>query len=116
MEVLAGARDDAHRERLWRFTRRFELLPVAGLLDHEEAAEHYRACRRAGETVRSLIDCLIAAVAIRNQVPVAHHDADFEALARHTPLQVVPVQAGGTAAGPVPDLRGSCRSRPRRER
>jgi predicted nucleic acid-binding protein len=32
--------------------------------------------------------CLIAAVAIRNDVPVLHHDADFDVLARHTPLRV----------------------------
>lgn len=38
--------------------------------------------------MRSLIDCLIAAVALRHGVPVLHHDADFEALARHTPLQI----------------------------
>ncbi len=33
-------------------------------------------------------DCLIAAVAIRNDVPVLHHDTDFDVLARYTPLRV----------------------------
>ncbi|MDQ4070481.1 MAG: VapC toxin family PIN domain ribonuclease, partial [Actinomycetota bacterium] len=48
----------------------------------------YRTCRRNGETVRRLIDCLVAAVAIRVQASVLHADADFDVLARHTSLRV----------------------------
>ena len=48
----------------------------------------YRTCRRNGDTVRKLVDCLIAAVAIRADVELLHADADFEALARHTPLRL----------------------------
>ena len=38
--------------------------------------------------MRRLIDCLIAAVAIRADVPVLHRDGDFDVLARHTELEV----------------------------
>ena len=38
--------------------------------------------------VHKLVDCLIAAVAIRNDVPVLHQDADFDVLARCTTLRV----------------------------
>ncbi len=48
----------------------------------------YRACRQNGATVRKLIDCLIAAVAIRANVPILHADADFDTLAHHTSLRV----------------------------
>jgi hypothetical protein len=37
--------------------------------------------------VRKLIDCLIAAVAIRERATVLHNDGDFEVLARHTALR-----------------------------
>jgi predicted nucleic acid-binding protein len=57
--------------------------------DYEEAAALYRACRRGGETVRKLIDCLIGATAIRMSIPVLHMDNDFEVLARHSALQIV---------------------------
>ena len=40
-------------------------------------------------TVRSPIDALIAAVAIRLDVPVLHRDRDFDSVARHTPLRLV---------------------------
>ena len=87
MEVLAGARDDAHLVRLRGLLARAASLPTAPV-DYESAAVLYRTCRSGGETVRRMIDCLIAAVAIRHQVPVLHADTDFAVLARHTPLEV----------------------------
>jgi hypothetical protein len=47
----------------------------------------YRICRRNGETVRKLIDCLIASITIRAGLSILHADADFEVLARHTDLR-----------------------------
>ena len=87
MEVLAGARDERHLRDLRGLLARAAILPV-GSTEYEEAASWYRACRRGGETVRRLIDCLIAAVAIRAEVSVLHLDSDFDVLARHTPLRI----------------------------
>jgi predicted nucleic acid-binding protein len=89
MEILAGARDDSHRDRLRRMLHSCWMLAVEGPADYEQAAELYRVCRRGGETPRKMSDCLIAAVAIRNDVPVLHADADFLAIARYTALQLV---------------------------
>ena len=89
MELLAGGSDDEELTRLSRLLGRFELLPVEGLADYEAAAELYRRCRRGGETIRKLTDCLIAVVAIRAGAALLHRDQDFEALARHAPLRVV---------------------------
>lgn len=52
------------------------------------AVDLYRSSRRAGLTVRSSVDCLIGACALRNSLTVLHHDRDFEALARIAPLEV----------------------------
>ncbi len=52
-----------------------------------EAAEIFRLGRRKGYTIRSSIDCLIAAIAIRNHVPVWHRDRDFTVIARFTGLR-----------------------------
>jgi hypothetical protein len=41
------------------------------------AAALYRRCRRGGEAIRRLIDCLIGAVAIREQTPLLHTEADL---------------------------------------
>lgn len=89
MEVLAGGRDGPHMEGLRRLLARAVMISIEpGDFDH--AATLYRVCRRRGETVRKLIDCLIAAVAIRADVPVLHNDADYETLARHTALKLHP--------------------------
>lgn len=88
MEVLAGARDEAHAARLRRLMGRCEFAPVEGLGDYEQAALLYRRCRHEGETIRALTDCLIAAVAIRSDLDVLHADRDFVALARHTELRL----------------------------
>jgi predicted nucleic acid-binding protein len=84
MEILAGARDVDHHQRLRRLLARCDYVPVEGLASYEAAADLYRACRQAGETVRALTDCLIGAVALRAGVSVLHNDRDFDVLARHT--------------------------------
>jgi hypothetical protein len=88
MEILAGARDDADRDRLRRLLFGLEFLAVDGPTDYESAAELYRLCRSGGETPRKLTDCLIAAVAIRNDAGLLCEDADFLAIARHAPLRL----------------------------
>ena len=87
MEVLAGARDESHLNSLRRLLARATMIPTQ-TTDYDDAAAIYRRCRRQGETVRKLIDCLIAAVAIRADLPILHSDADFEAIARHTELRI----------------------------
>lgn len=96
MEVLSGARDDPHLQGLRGLLARCTHLPVVGPGDWEDAAALYRACRRKGVTVRRLTDCLIAAVAIREGVPVLHCDVDFEALASCTALHVVAADLDGS--------------------
>jgi predicted nucleic acid-binding protein len=88
MEILAGARDASHRDQLRRLLARSEFEPVEGPRDYEEAADLYRSCRAAGETVRSLTDCLIACVAMRTGSELLHLDADIDAIARHAPLRI----------------------------
>ncbi|HEX9374942.1 MAG TPA: PIN domain nuclease [Actinomycetota bacterium] len=91
MEVLAGARSDHEAAALRARLLGLQFLPIVGLRGYEEAAAIHRACRGGGVTVRSQIDCLIAAVAIRNDASVLHADAGFEMIARHTPLRLEPL-------------------------
>ena len=87
MELLAGVRTLAEQDRVEAVVFGLPSLNVEPD-DFIRAADFFRTCRRGGETVRKLDDCLIAAVAIRNDVPVLHADRDFDVLARHTRLQV----------------------------
>ena len=87
MEVLAGARDERHLHDLRRLLARATVLPTEPM-HYEDAAALFRFCRREGETVRKLIDCLIGAVAIHSDSSILHNDADFDVLARHTDLKI----------------------------
>ena len=89
MEVLAGARSERHLKDLRRLLARASTIPV-GPSDYEEAAALYRLCRSRGDTVRKLMDCLIAAAAIRASASILHLDDDFDTLSRHTPLSIEP--------------------------
>jgi hypothetical protein len=87
-EVLQGLRDDpareAFRESLLALPVLSDPLPIALFLS---AAEICRFGRAKGYTIRSSTDCLIAAIAIENRVPVWHKDRDFDAIARYTSLR-----------------------------
>lgn len=88
-EVLQGFRE----ERQWRVARDSMLaLPlVESPMEADvflEAATLYRSARRRGLTVRSSVDCLIAACALRHDLEVLHHDRDFTVLAEVSPLRV----------------------------
>ena len=51
------------------------------------AVDLYGRARRAGVTVRSGVDCLIAACALRHNLAVLHVDRDFTNLARISQLE-----------------------------
>ena len=85
-ELTAGAGSPRRVEELRALLLRGPMVAVEGLQDWEDAAQLYRSARSKGCTVRSSIDCLIAAVALRTGSPVLALDRDFEALAQVSEL------------------------------
>jgi len=87
-EVLQGFRDD-HAFRIAREAM-FALPIVQSPMERpvfEDAVQLYRTARRRGFTVRSSVDCLIAACAIRHGLTVLHTDRDYTSLSRISPLR-----------------------------
>jgi predicted nucleic acid-binding protein len=87
-EVLQGFRD----EPAFHIARTaMDALPIVesplGRRVYDDAIALYRSARRAGFTVRSGVDCLIAACAIKHGIAVLHRDRDFDNLARVSPLE-----------------------------
>ncbi|NBQ05050.1 MAG: PIN domain nuclease [Actinobacteria bacterium] len=87
MEVLAGARDQQHLTQLEKLLARATTIKTEPV-DYDNAAAIYRVCRKLGVTIRAQIDCLIAAIAIRTNTKIIHHDSDFEAIAQVTKLKI----------------------------
>ena len=88
-EVLQGVDD----ERSYRVARDAMIalhivddpMPAAA---YDYAVTLYRQAQRAGRTVRSGVDCLIAACALRHDLEILHNDRDFSALSTIAALRV----------------------------
>jgi predicted nucleic acid-binding protein len=91
MELLIGTTDEFNAALRRRLLQRFNIEPLAPVRDAEDAAAIHRRCRRGGDTVRSLIDCQVAAMASRIGVAVAHRDRDYEVIRTHCGLQTEPL-------------------------
>jgi len=52
------------------------------------AAKLYRDCRKKGFTIRSSIDCLIAACAIESGCRVLHNDRDYDFITKVSSLEI----------------------------
>ncbi|MCK9460531.1 MAG: PIN domain nuclease [Proteobacteria bacterium] len=87
-ELLAGFRSDAAFAKARGILAAFEEVDDSSPAVRERAVEIYRSCRRKGVTVRSLVDCMIAAAALGADLPVLHRDRDFTAIAKRHPLRL----------------------------
>ena len=87
-ELLQGIREESHYRSLRTIlgAARFVENPLRQpVFDH--AVVLYRLARKQGLTIRSSVDCLIAACAIRNNLVVLHSDRDFSDLSRVSSLR-----------------------------
>jgi predicted nucleic acid-binding protein len=89
-EVLQGLRDEPEAA-LFRYAL-LKMPRIGTPMDLQtflQAAEIYREGRRRRYTIRSSMDCLIAAVAIKHGATIWHKDRDYDVIAQFTPLRVV---------------------------
>lgn len=85
-EVLQGAASEAKFDYLAEYMASQPFYhPRDPIESYKEAARIYYDCRRAGITIRSSMDCLIARVAIEHGLIVLHDDLDFEMMAAVIP-------------------------------
>lgn len=89
LEILQGARDEAHAAHIERGLRAFA---VVSLLDADLAARaawNYRKLRGLGITVRKTADIIIGTFCIEHRHALLHDDRDFAPMEAHLGLRVV---------------------------
>jgi predicted nucleic acid-binding protein len=87
-EVLQGFREEGAYRRARDAMLALPVVESPLVIDVVlTAAGLYRTARARGVTVRSSVDCLIAACALRHDLEVLHRDRDFDAIARVSPLR-----------------------------
>ncbi len=85
-EILQGADSEASFARFSRYlSSQIFFHPAHPLKSFADAAQIFLRCRRAGYTIRSTIDCLIAQIAIENDLWLLHCDKDFDYIAKVFP-------------------------------
>jgi hypothetical protein len=89
LEVLQGARDDAHAAAIERNLRQFEIAAMVDEAQAAPAARYYRLLRDRGITIRKTIDVIIGAYCLQHGCGLLHDDRDFEPMARYLGLRVV---------------------------
>jgi predicted nucleic acid-binding protein len=87
MELLAGPTDPFTVRRIEDQLGTLDDLAVDTSQDFRAAAALARSVRRSGHTVRSLTDCLIAAISLRHDAEVWHCDEDYVRIADVTDLK-----------------------------
>jgi predicted nucleic acid-binding protein len=89
LEILQGARNEAHAERIERALRQYMIVPV--LDDHlaAKAARNYRKLRDRGITIRKTADLIIGTFCIEHRHALLHDDRDFAPMEEHLGLRVV---------------------------
>ena len=88
-EILQGAKNESEFNILKEYleTQTF-YEPLAGIQSYEYAAKIYFGLRKKGITVRSTVDCLIAQIAIENELYLLHNDRDFIKIAKVCELKI----------------------------
>ena len=89
LEVLQGARDEAHAARIERNLRRYVVLPMLSDRIAVQAARNYRTLRASGITVRKTIDLIVGTFCIEMGHRLLHNDRDFDAMESVLGLSVV---------------------------
>ena len=85
-EVLQGIREDSEFNRTQDLLGNLVFLPMQYYV-FLRSAEIYRNLRRKGITIRKPVVCMIAAVAIENDIPLLHNDKDFIPIEKHFGLK-----------------------------
>ncbi len=88
-EVLQGIRNDADFGGVRRDLEKFHIFDTGGSEFAVAAAQNYRRLPRAGHTVRTTIDCLIATFCLEAGHSLLHHDRDFDSFEKILGLRVV---------------------------
>lgn len=87
-EVLQGLRQNDQYRTIQGIMQTFDYLETSRAV-YQHAADIYRVLRAKGITIRSTMDCIIAATAHAHDVHLVHHDRDIDKIARHFPLRVL---------------------------
>ena len=89
LELLQGARSDAHAAFIEKRLREFKVEAMLDIGLATTAARNFRFLRGRGVTLRKTVDLIIATFCIERDHALLHDDRDFDVMALHLGLRVI---------------------------
>ncbi len=86
-EILQGVRTEQEFSQKKKVLESYNILKPDWEKTSIDAAKLYFDLRKKGVTIRKSTDCLIAQIAIENDVLLVHIDSDFELVSNNSPLR-----------------------------
>jgi hypothetical protein len=88
IELLQGSKAEKDYKTLKKYLDSQVFYDLKnGRESYAEVAKMYLRLRQEGSTVSSTIDCLIARVAMENDLFLLHNDSDFDKVCNYFPLK-----------------------------
>jgi len=88
-EVLQGIRKDSEFSRTRNLFSNLVFLPMR-YSTFLKSAEIYRSLRQKGITIRKPVDCMIASVALENEIALLDNDKDFDPIEKYYKMRRIP--------------------------
>jgi predicted nucleic acid-binding protein len=89
LEILQGARDDAHAARIERGLKQYRIVQLLDSNLAVRGAQNYRLLRGLGITIRKTADVIIGTFCIERGHSLLHNDEDFVPMQQHLGLKAV---------------------------
>jgi len=86
LEILQGIRNDKDYKKTKAMLSTLDQCEMLRLGMVEKCAEHYRALRKKGITIRKTADVIVATFCIENRIPLLYIDRDFDPFVEHRGL------------------------------
>ena len=90
-EILQGIKNDKEFNKTRKLLECLVFLPMS-YTTFIKSAQLYRMLRKNGITIKRVMDCLIATVAIENDIPILHNDKGFVLIESQSKLKTYRVE------------------------
>ena len=87
-EIMQGIYSETQRKQVEEMFLSLPRFEMVGFEVASKSAANYRLLRSKGVTVRKTIDVIIGTFCVEHDLPLIHHDRDFDLMAAHIGLKI----------------------------
>ena len=88
-EIIQGIPSESQRRQVSDLLLALPRFDMVGFHIAQKASANFRLLRSRGVTIRKTIDVIIGTFCAENDLPLVHHDRDFDHMARFIGLKIL---------------------------